>query len=129
MESKIKRVLAKPVVKKKEVVQIKETVKIPTNLLNEAVIFKANDKELLYHAVESPGNRTFILSTYADTHAETDRTVVASRKSGTMVLLVYRSEFIEVTDFLIKMCDEMGYQFVSNDQKNPEITAFEIFVH
>lgn len=127
MSTKMKRFLDKPV-KKKIVVESKQRTKIPQNLINEAVTISPNDKELLYHFIEQPGNQQFALSTYADEYPEVDRMVVISRKSGNMVLVVFNNEFEEISDFVVEMCDEMGWPFVSGIQEDTGKIIFEIFV-
>ncbi len=127
MSLKMKKFLDRPV-KKKPIVEVKQKPKMPQNLINEAITIDPNDKELLYHFIEQPGNQQFALSTYAEEYPEVDRMVVISRKSGNMVLLILNSEFEEISDFIVEMCDEMGWPFTSGVQEDTGKIIFEIFV-
>lgn len=127
MSLKMKKFLDKPI-KKKPIVEVKQTPKMPQNLINEAVTIEFSDKELLYHFIEQPGNQQFVLSTYSDEYPEVDRTVVISRKSGNMVLLILNSEFEEISDFIVEMCDEMGWKFFTGVQEDTGKIVFTIFV-
>lgn len=125
MSEKMKMIFNKPIKKKKimEVMDIKKT-KI-NNLLNESIKITTKDKEELYHYINQPGNKIFILSSYEDIYEEKDRRVVISRKSGNMVTVMFLSEFVEFQDILIEMCDKMSWSFKSG--LSGEYIVFEIF--
>lgn len=127
MSEKIKKYMEKPS-KKKEVIK-EDTKPIIKNILDESISIKASDKEAIYRAVEMPGNRTIVLNSYADTFSEKDRTLVFSRKSGTMVLVSYHSGLTEITSFIVKMCDELGYNFDVSDKPDEDIISFQIYVN
>jgi len=127
MSLKMKKFLDKPITKK-IIVEVKQKPKLPQNLINEAITIVPSDKELLYHFIEQPGNQQFALSTYSDEYPEVDRMVVISRKSGNMVLVIFNSEFEEISDFVVEMCDQMGWPFTSGVQEDTSKIIFEIFV-
>ncbi len=124
MSDKMKRFLTKPS-KKIIVEKTKPEIK---NLINEAVKIDATDKEVLYTYISEPHNITYVLKTYADVLPEADRTIVISRRSGNMTMLVMYSGLEEISDFIIEMCDQMGWPFTSGIQTSPEKIVFTIFV-
>jgi hypothetical protein len=95
--------------------------------LNESIKVDGDDKEMLYHYISHPGNRTYVLKTYSDVMSDDDRTVVISRKSGTLVTVIVYNELLEVIDFIVEMCDRMGWNFHS--AKSNDRIVFEIFVN
>jgi hypothetical protein len=131
MSDKMKRFLDKKVVKTVQQIVENHTTnctKPYNNILNESEQIRPEDKEVLYQSIQRPGNRSYVLQSYQDVFDVPDRTIVISRKSGTMVHLAYNSELVEITDFLVNMCDEMGYAFHTADQKSPAITSFIVIV-
>jgi hypothetical protein len=98
------------------------------NILNETNNIKSSDKEMLYKYIEQPGNRKYVLKSYSDTYDESDRTIVISRKSGNMVHVVFNDELEEISEFIINMCDELGYKFNVGNQEKPGLTSFIIYV-
>ena len=132
MSEKMKKFLNKKRVEK-PVQQIVENrtidcMKTYNNILSESVSILPSDREIIYHAIEHSSNGSYTLNSYKDVFDISDRTVVVSRKSGTMVSVAYNSELVEVTDFIINFCDKMGYKFQTMDHTNPELTTFTIFV-
>lgn len=130
MSTKMRKFLDKPVKSYKQ--PIKEVVEaIPMqNLINESVKIKNVDKETIYYNIEHPGNKTYVLQTYNDTHNEQDRTIWFSRTMGTgnRVIVIFYSGLEEISDFIIEMCDNMGWRFISGIQEDTEKIKFEIFV-
>jgi hypothetical protein len=130
MSNKMRKFLNK---EPKRMVYVKESrQKIPSelNLLNESVIIDNDDKEAIYHYIQQPGNQQYTLKTYSDTYPEEDRTIIFSRTMGTgnrTVVILY-SALEEISNFIVEMCDEMGWQFVSTLQNEPEKIIFQIFV-
>ncbi len=74
--------------------------------------------------------KTYVMKTYSDEFDEKDRTIVFSRTMGTgnRVVLIVNSEMEEITDFIVDMCDEMGWSFVSTIQPDVNKMTFQIFV-
>lgn len=132
MSDKMKRFLNKKVIHKpiQRIVENHTTdcIKTYNNILNESVSILPIDKENIYHYIEQPANRSIVLQSYGDEYDVADRTITISRKSGIMTQIVYNAELVEITDFLITLCDEMGYRFQTNDQVSPNITSFIIYV-
>ena len=112
----------------KVIIKEEKKAKPIQNLLNEAVAVKSNDKEMIYHYIEHPCNAQYTLATYSDTYEDVDRTIVFSRKSGNMVLVVLFEELEEISDFIVELCDQMGWPFTSGVQEDTSRIIFEIFV-
>lgn len=125
MSEKMKKFLNKQSPKK---VIINEEFKLPNNLLSESVKVKQHDKEALYQYIEKPTNITYVLSTYSNTHDQQDRTIQISRKSGNRVIVILHNELEEISDFIVEMCDQMGWKFVSGYQRDTNKIIFTIFV-
>lgn len=130
MSNKMKKFLDKPTPKKTIIKEVKSSPKTPQNLLNESVIIEPDDKEMIYHFIEQPGNRTYVLKTYADEYEDIDRTILFSRSLGTgnRCVVILNSELEEISDFIVTMCDEMGWPFTSGVQEDTTKIKFEIFV-
>ena len=124
MSNKMKNFLNRPIVIKKIINENKSVL----NLICETVNIDKNDKEMLYHFISTPGNRTYTLKTYSDTFSDVDRTIVISRKSGNMVFVSMYSGLEEISDFIIELCDQMGWKFNSNIQADTERIIFTIFM-
>jgi hypothetical protein len=109
---------------------IDEKVKYPQNLLNESVTVNSDDKEMIYHYIEQPCNMIYVLKTYADEYLDEDRTIWFSRTMGTgnRCVVIFNSELEEISDFIVKMCDQMGWPFTSGVQEDTTKAIFEIFV-
>ena len=129
MSNKLRKMMNKPA-RKNIIVEEKTKPKLPQNLINESVIINPNDKEMIYHYIEQPGNAQYVLSTYSDTFDETDRTIIFSRTMGTgnRVIVIFHSELEEISDFIIEMCDQMGWNFLSGIQEETGKIIFEILV-
>lgn len=130
MSNKLRKMMDKPIKKKVVIKEEKPLPKFPKNLLNESVTIDPDDKEMIYHYIEQPGNTTYTLKTYSDEYPEEDRIIWFSRTMGTgnRVVVIFFSELEEISDFIVQMCDDMGWPFVTGVQKDTNKIIFEIFV-
>lgn len=132
MSDKMRRFLdkKKPIQKERTIVQEVVKQKPIQNLINEAVQIKNIDKENIYNYIQHPINTTYVLQSYADEHMEQDRTMWFSRTMGTgnRVVVIFYSGLEEIADFIVEMCDQMGWNFVSGMQQDTDKIMFEIFV-
>lgn len=132
MSDKMRRFLdkKKPIQKERTIVQEVVKQKPIQNLINEAVQIKNIDKENIYNYIQHPINTTYVLQSYADDHMEQDRTMWFSRTMGTgnRVVVIFYSGLEEIADFIVEMCDQMGWNFVSGMQQDTDKIMFEIFV-
>lgn len=131
MNEKIRKYINKPVIKQtKKVIKERIVVKPIQNILNESVVINPNDKEMLYYYIQNPSNIVYTLTTYNDVYDEKDRNVLISRKMGTSnrTIVIYNNEFVELTDFIIEMCDEMGWVFFTGVQEDTNTIKIEIIV-
>lgn len=130
MSNKMRKFLNK---EPKKMVYVKESrQKIPSelNLLNESVIIDNDDKEAIYHYIQQPGNQQYTLKTYSDTYPEEDRTIIFSRTMGTgnrTVVILY-SALEEISNFIVEMCDEMGWTFSVTNQQDTDKIIFQILI-
>jgi hypothetical protein len=131
MNDKMRKYINKTVIKQtKKVVEEKIVIKPIQNILNESIVVHPNDKEMLYYYIEKPSNIVYTLTTYNDTYAENDRHVLISRKLGTAnrTIVIFNNEFVEITDFIVDMCDEMGWFFITGVQEDTNTIKIEIIV-
>lgn len=132
MSNKMRRFLDKKPIQKKETSILKEVVKEKPiqNLINEAVQIKGVDKENIYNYIQHPINITYVLQSYADEHMEQDRTMWFSRTMGTgnRVVVIFYSGLEEIADFIVEMCDQMGWNFSTSSQQDTDKIMFEIYV-
>lgn len=132
MSDKMRRFLdkKKPIQKERTIVQEVVKQKPIQNLINEAVQIKNIDKENIYNYIQHPINITYVLQSYADEHMEQDRTMWFSRTMGTgnRVVVIFYSGLEEIADFIVEMCDQMGWNFSTSSQQDTDKIMFEIYV-
>ena len=112
--------------KKKSITEQRITVKRET--ITESVKLLNSDKEKIYKLINMPRNMTIVLNSYQEYPAE-ERTIIFSRRSGTMYLFSYNLDLDEVTNFLVDLCDDFGYQFRTYMERHVNTMNFEVFVH
>ena len=93
----------------------------------------SGDKRALYKIIANAekGNLTgkadIILKSFGKDYTEDERVVEIKYNKG-MVSFTYNSDHFELTNTLVDICDQSGYEFKTNTERNINTTTFAIIL-
>ena len=106
--------------------RLREYLVESTKKMNEAIMNKL-DMDNIYRLIEYPRNYQFQLTSVDPMYTEAERTVISQRRAPHIVVFEYNLDFYDLTTELVTICDNLGYRFRTQTQKNENLMIFEIF--
>ena len=106
--------------------RLREYLVESTKKMNEAKMNKL-DMDNIYRLIEYPRNYQFQLTSVDRMFTEAERTVISQRRAPHIVVFEYNLDFYDLTTELVTICDNLGYRFRTQTQKNENLMIFEIF--
>ena len=87
------------------------------------------DKKVIMDIILSKDlkKKTFILKSFSKNYDKEEREVYVV-KYPNKITFVYNSDHYEMTNVLVDICDDKGYKFKSNTERNINTTTFDIFI-
>ena len=96
--------------------------------LNEADKLSNKDKTVVKTILRLPRNQTVVLDSFADSYEDYEREMDVQWSAGKgRIMLEFNADFIELTNYLVDLCDEIGLKFESDKERNVNTQYFSIW--